>query len=179
MVYSCNYHNSGYYPLSCLLFKTQRFGDWILSSSSEGTYSFGRKQRLAASAESSKVGSTWRVRRQRLALSIGQNWLSTTWRKRQNPVSETSPGQWIISRIVIVIIHINIFCSKPQIISLFLHYQKVTIFWIHVSRKYWENLSKILAIPPLAAVDSIQANVLTCIFHDFLHVPYQQIFPYG
>jgi hypothetical protein len=25
----------------CLLFKTQRFGDWVLSSSSGGTYSFG------------------------------------------------------------------------------------------------------------------------------------------
>jgi hypothetical protein len=26
---SYNYHNSGYYPSSCLLFKTHRFGEWI------------------------------------------------------------------------------------------------------------------------------------------------------
>jgi hypothetical protein len=52
MVYSCNYHNSGHYPLSCLLFKTQRFADWILSMSSGGTYSAGlnrRKQGLPLS----------------------------------------------------------------------------------------------------------------------------------
>jgi hypothetical protein len=34
-----NYHNSGHYPPSCLLFKAQRFGDWILCPSSDGTYS--------------------------------------------------------------------------------------------------------------------------------------------
>jgi hypothetical protein len=27
----CNYHNSGHYSSFCILFKTQRFGDWILS----------------------------------------------------------------------------------------------------------------------------------------------------
>jgi hypothetical protein len=36
-----NYHNSGHYPSSCLLFKTRRFGDWILSPFSAGTYSGG------------------------------------------------------------------------------------------------------------------------------------------
>jgi hypothetical protein len=36
-----NYHNSGYYPSSCLLFKTQRFGDWILSEPLSGIYSVG------------------------------------------------------------------------------------------------------------------------------------------
>jgi hypothetical protein len=33
------YHNSGHYPSSCLMFKTQRFGDWTLSLG--GTYSGG------------------------------------------------------------------------------------------------------------------------------------------
>jgi hypothetical protein len=43
-VYSCkmygehNYYNSGHYPLSFLLFKTPRFGGWILSCSSGRTY---------------------------------------------------------------------------------------------------------------------------------------------
>jgi hypothetical protein len=37
----CNYHNSGHYPLSCLLLKTQRFRDWIPSPFSGGTYSVG------------------------------------------------------------------------------------------------------------------------------------------
>jgi hypothetical protein len=32
------YYNSGYYKLSRVLFKTQRFGDRILSPSSGGTY---------------------------------------------------------------------------------------------------------------------------------------------
>jgi hypothetical protein len=31
----------GYYPSSCLLFESRRFGDWVLSSSSGGTYSVG------------------------------------------------------------------------------------------------------------------------------------------
>jgi hypothetical protein len=35
------YHNSGHYSSSCLLFKTQRFGDWIPSPSSGGSYSDG------------------------------------------------------------------------------------------------------------------------------------------
>lgn len=35
---SGSYHNSWQYPSSCLLFKTRHFGDWILSSSSGGTY---------------------------------------------------------------------------------------------------------------------------------------------
>jgi hypothetical protein len=35
------YHDSGHYPSSCLLFKTLRFGDWILSPSSVETYSVG------------------------------------------------------------------------------------------------------------------------------------------
>jgi hypothetical protein len=34
-------HNSWHYPSSCLLFKTQRFGDWILSLSSGSSYSVG------------------------------------------------------------------------------------------------------------------------------------------
>jgi hypothetical protein len=38
---SCNYHNFGHYPFSCLLFKTRRFGDCILSTSSGGTNSVG------------------------------------------------------------------------------------------------------------------------------------------
>jgi hypothetical protein len=33
--------DSGYYPSCCLLFRTQCFGDWILSPSSGGTYSVG------------------------------------------------------------------------------------------------------------------------------------------
>jgi hypothetical protein len=33
MVYKYNYHNSGHYSLSCLLFKTRRFRNWILSPS--------------------------------------------------------------------------------------------------------------------------------------------------
>jgi hypothetical protein len=37
----CNYHNSGQYPSSCLLFKTQHFEGWILSPSSGGMYSVG------------------------------------------------------------------------------------------------------------------------------------------
>jgi hypothetical protein len=36
-----NYHNSVHYPSSCLLLKTQIFGDRILSLSSGGKYSVG------------------------------------------------------------------------------------------------------------------------------------------
>jgi hypothetical protein len=35
---STSTENSGQYPLSCPVFKTQRFEDWILSLSSGGTY---------------------------------------------------------------------------------------------------------------------------------------------
>jgi hypothetical protein len=35
------YHNSGYYPLFCLLFKTGLFGVWVLSSSTDGKLSVG------------------------------------------------------------------------------------------------------------------------------------------
>jgi hypothetical protein len=35
------YLNSGPYPSSCRQLKTRRFGDWILSPSSDGTYSVG------------------------------------------------------------------------------------------------------------------------------------------
>jgi hypothetical protein len=46
MVHQYKYYVSGHYPSSCLylktpsclFFKTQRFGDWILSSSSGKTY---------------------------------------------------------------------------------------------------------------------------------------------
>jgi hypothetical protein len=38
-----NYHISRYYPSYFLLFKIRRFGDWILSSSSGGTYLMGPK----------------------------------------------------------------------------------------------------------------------------------------
>jgi hypothetical protein len=38
-VYYYNIHDPGHYPSPCLLFKTQRFGDWIPSPSSGGTYS--------------------------------------------------------------------------------------------------------------------------------------------
>jgi hypothetical protein len=38
MVY---YHSSGHYPSSCLLFKIQRFGDSILTASSDETYLVG------------------------------------------------------------------------------------------------------------------------------------------
>jgi hypothetical protein len=41
MVYRYNCHSSGHSPLSCLLFKTQSFGYWILSPSTGGTYSVG------------------------------------------------------------------------------------------------------------------------------------------
>jgi hypothetical protein len=34
MVHLYNYWVSGHYPSSCFLFKTKRFGDWILSPSS-------------------------------------------------------------------------------------------------------------------------------------------------
>jgi hypothetical protein len=44
MVCQNNKQNSGQYPSSCLLFKTQRFGDWILSLSSSGNYSVGPNQ---------------------------------------------------------------------------------------------------------------------------------------
>jgi hypothetical protein len=64
-----NYHNSRHNPLSCLLFKTLNFGDWILSPSSGETYPVGC------------------LRRQRLAL--GFNWVGSTWRRTQNSVSET------------------------------------------------------------------------------------------
>jgi hypothetical protein len=37
--YSYNYHNFGRYPLYCILFQSRRFGNWILSRSSGGTYS--------------------------------------------------------------------------------------------------------------------------------------------
>jgi hypothetical protein len=55
-VYNC--HNSEHYPLSCLSYKTQRYGDWIISPSSGGTYS---------------IGSC--LRRQKLALSMEPNWV--------------------------------------------------------------------------------------------------------
>jgi hypothetical protein len=45
IVCSYNYHYSGHYPSSCLVFKTRRFGDWILSPSSGGTYSNGKIER--------------------------------------------------------------------------------------------------------------------------------------
>jgi hypothetical protein len=41
MLTQINCHNSGHYPQSCLLFKIQRLGDWILSSYSGETYSVG------------------------------------------------------------------------------------------------------------------------------------------
>jgi hypothetical protein len=34
-----NYHNSGHYPPSCLLFKSEHFGDCILSPTLGGTHS--------------------------------------------------------------------------------------------------------------------------------------------
>jgi hypothetical protein len=39
------YHNSRHYPSSSLLFKTRRFGDWILSLSPCGAYSVGPASR--------------------------------------------------------------------------------------------------------------------------------------
>jgi hypothetical protein len=39
MVYWYNYHNSGHYPSSCLLFKTRRFGHCTRPPSSDGAYS--------------------------------------------------------------------------------------------------------------------------------------------
>jgi hypothetical protein len=36
-----NHYVSGHYPSSCFYLKLQRFGDWILSSSSGKTYSVG------------------------------------------------------------------------------------------------------------------------------------------
>jgi hypothetical protein len=36
--YLYNYHNSGRYPSSCPLFKTQHFEDWLMFLSSGGTY---------------------------------------------------------------------------------------------------------------------------------------------
>jgi hypothetical protein len=47
MICCYNYHNYGYYQ--CLLIKTQRFGDWILSPSSGATYSVGRNPELGTS----------------------------------------------------------------------------------------------------------------------------------
>jgi hypothetical protein len=53
------------------LFKTQRFRNWILSLSSDETYS----------VESNQQSQT-------LVLSIGPNWVGFAWRWRQNPVSK-------------------------------------------------------------------------------------------
>jgi hypothetical protein len=39
--YFYRYYVYAYYPPSCLYFKTQRFGDWILSPYSGKTYSVG------------------------------------------------------------------------------------------------------------------------------------------
>jgi hypothetical protein len=53
-IFPINYQNPEYDPLSCLLFKIRRFGDWILSPSSGGTYSVGPNrwsQPLSPSAE--------------------------------------------------------------------------------------------------------------------------------
>jgi hypothetical protein len=58
-----DYNNSGYYPPSCLLLKTQHFGGWILPP---------------YSGEPTQIP----------ALGIGLNWVRPTWRRRLNPVSE-------------------------------------------------------------------------------------------
>jgi hypothetical protein len=42
-------HNSGHYPSSCVLFKTWRLGDWILSPSSGGTTQVGSINRVSLS----------------------------------------------------------------------------------------------------------------------------------
>jgi hypothetical protein len=68
-IYQCNYHNSGHHPFSCLLFKTRRFGDWILSPTS------GRSTQVLLKIEPVPVSE----------LGVG-----TTSPRRQNPVSETS-----------------------------------------------------------------------------------------
>jgi hypothetical protein len=44
-----NYRNSGRCLSSCLLFKTQRFGDWILSPFSGGTYSVSGVETMTSS----------------------------------------------------------------------------------------------------------------------------------
>jgi hypothetical protein len=38
-MYNC--HNSGHYPSSCFFYINTTFRGWIVSSSSDGTYSFG------------------------------------------------------------------------------------------------------------------------------------------
>jgi hypothetical protein len=52
-MFKYNYQNSRHYPSSCILFKARRFGVWILSPSSDGTYAVGpdQRQRLALSLE--------------------------------------------------------------------------------------------------------------------------------
>jgi hypothetical protein len=97
-LYWYNYHSSGHYPSSCLLFKTQHFRDWILSPSSGGTYSVGpNRQSYSLSPDTSSntyniyetnttktnieltlssinlISVAAGVQRQKLALCIGPN----------------------------------------------------------------------------------------------------------
>jgi hypothetical protein len=67
MVCWYNYQNSGHYSSSCLLFWTGRFGDWILSPSSGGTYSVEPKYRASPY-----------LRRLRRSTSTGYNWDTET-----------------------------------------------------------------------------------------------------
>jgi hypothetical protein len=83
------------YPSSSFLFKTGRFGDWILL--------------LYFYSLFFTVGPNWRscfllwVSGDRLALSVVSNWVDSTWRRRANLVSEAScfkykTRRWIMSR---------------------------------------------------------------------------------
>jgi hypothetical protein len=80
MVYYYNYHNSGYYPLSFHLFKTRRFGDWILSLSLSlgGNCSVGSIHRATHRLCTKTSSLYW------------ANWFGSTWTRRQNPASESS-----------------------------------------------------------------------------------------
>jgi hypothetical protein len=78
-----------HYPSSCLLFKTQRFGEWILSPSSGGTYSVGPNRWICSLSPDSPVSVSGERERERLPISVGPNWVVTTWRRGQNTVSET------------------------------------------------------------------------------------------
>jgi hypothetical protein len=69
-----NCHNSGHYQSPCLLFETDRFGDWIVFPPPVGTSSEINRPSL----------------RLCLVLSISPNLLGSTWRRRHNPDSEAS-----------------------------------------------------------------------------------------
>jgi hypothetical protein len=82
-----DYHSSGHYPSSCLLLKIQqRFGDWILSSSSDGTTQLGPIGKSSLCLRTVRSVETWNVflcRRLRNAIAIKMSILTNNmidWR---------------------------------------------------------------------------------------------------